>query len=410
MRKFSESRFYLEGLFSSYLKPDIFGSNNVFKARILSTQEPIINEQAGVSSQLCIVRILDSKMAHEKFLPNPCDTSVAGDLQKSNALMLMHSRLYINQPLGSTKLSTGDDIFISLKAGDNENKYNLSTVDYVSHYNKNQDPLPQSTIENCSSLSSIQWGNSAALGSVFGSVNIPFEDISSDQKSFYKGREVANGRLPEDILATPWAPEYDLYVPQKDYSGRPTVFIKDLIEPFRALCLEFYENFNGSKIVITDTYRTYARQVDLERRKPALAATPGYSNHGWGVAFDVAGTNNCPSYGGSGKCPSNRSIERFQSPVYQFLDKGGSGTQGFVNPPSLRYNGRLPESWHWENLSIRNAVYDREATPPDYVIGDGGELEDGSVNALNNNEEEQNQEEQLQSSIDQALRNAGLQG
>ena len=317
-------------------------------------------------------------MAHEKFLPNPCDTSVAGNLQKSNALMLMHSRLYINQPFGSTKLSIGDDIFVSLKAGNNENKYNLSIVDYVSHYNKNQDPLPQSTIENCSLLSSIQWGNSAAVGSVFGSVNIPFEDISNDQKSFYKGREVANGRLPEDILATPWAPEYDLYVPQKDQSGRPTIFIKDLIEPFRALCKEFYENFDY-KIVINDTYRTYARQVDLERRKPALAATPGYSNHGWGVAFDVNGTNVCSS-----GCPSNRSIERFQSPIYQFLDKGGSGTQGFVNPPSLRYNGRLPESWHWENLSIRNAVFDREATPPDYVITDGGESEDGSDESLNN--------------------------
>src|SRR3712207_2611655 len=46
---------------------------------------------------------------------------------------------------------------------------------------------------------------------------------------------------------------------------------------------------NGSPICITDSYRTYAGQVRLYGQKPALAAVPGTSNHGWGLAVDLCG-------------------------------------------------------------------------------------------------------------------------
>ena len=42
-------------------------------------------------------------------------------------------------------------------------------------------------------------------------------------------------------------------------------------------------------ICITDSYRTYASQVRLYGQKPALAAVPGTSNHGWGLAVDLCG-------------------------------------------------------------------------------------------------------------------------
>ncbi|QGQ21132.1 peptidase M15 [Cellulomonas sp. JZ18] len=49
---------------------------------------------------------------------------------------------------------------------------------------------------------------------------------------------------------------------------------------------------DGVTIGITDTYRTYETQVDLVRRKGlysqgGLAATPGTSDHGWGLAADL---------------------------------------------------------------------------------------------------------------------------
>ena len=50
---------------------------------------------------------------------------------------------------------------------------------------------------------------------------------------------------------------------------------------------------DGVKIGITDSYRSYAEQVDLVRRKGlysqgGLAAKPGTSDHGWGMAADLA--------------------------------------------------------------------------------------------------------------------------
>lgn len=48
----------------------------------------------------------------------------------------------------------------------------------------------------------------------------------------------------------------------------------------------------GIELKITDSYRDYDEQVDLVRRKGlysqgGLAATPGTSNHGWGMAVDA---------------------------------------------------------------------------------------------------------------------------
>jgi zinc D-Ala-D-Ala carboxypeptidase len=49
---------------------------------------------------------------------------------------------------------------------------------------------------------------------------------------------------------------------------------------------------DGVKIGITDSYRPYAEQVDLAKRKGlysqgGLAAKPGTSEHGWGMAADL---------------------------------------------------------------------------------------------------------------------------
>ena len=49
---------------------------------------------------------------------------------------------------------------------------------------------------------------------------------------------------------------------------------------------------DGVSIRITDSYRSYDQQVDLANRKGlysqgGLAARPGTSNHGWGLAVDT---------------------------------------------------------------------------------------------------------------------------
>lgn len=76
---------------------------------------------------------------------------------------------------------------------------------------------------------------------------------------------------------------------------------------------------DGIDLTLTDSYRTYAAQVDLKKRKPTLAATPGTSNHGWGIANDV--NVNDPK-------------------VYEWLKKNGARF-GYQQPMDY-------EPWHWE--------------------------------------------------------------
>jgi muramidase (phage lysozyme) len=79
---------------------------------------------------------------------------------------------------------------------------------------------------------------------------------------------------------------------------------------------------------VTDSYRTYKEQEDVARRKGifgrgGLAAVPGRSNHGWGLALDLGGGANNP-----------------RSPQHIWLQQNASKF-GFVN--------NVPgEPWHWE--------------------------------------------------------------
>lgn len=81
---------------------------------------------------------------------------------------------------------------------------------------------------------------------------------------------------------------------------------------------------------VTDSYRSFDQQVELSITKPGLAAEPGTSNHGWGVAVDV----------GCG-------AERFDGALYRWLDAHGAAF-GWHNPSWARSDGSRPEPWHWE--------------------------------------------------------------
>lgn len=78
---------------------------------------------------------------------------------------------------------------------------------------------------------------------------------------------------------------------------------------------------------ITDSYRTYETQVRLAQEKGlysqgGLAATPGTSNHGWGLAVDLGGGAN-----------------NFGTPQNNWL-QANAGRFGFRTIPR--------EPWHWE--------------------------------------------------------------
>jgi hypothetical protein len=86
----------------------------------------------------------------------------------------------------------------------------------------------------------------------------------------------------------------------------------------------------GQSLCVSDSYRSLSMQRDLYLRKPSLAAIPGTSNHGWGLAVDLCG-----------------GAETYGTVVYKWLDEKGEEF-GWENPSWARPGGSRPEAWHWE--------------------------------------------------------------
>ncbi|MGY1741015.1 MULTISPECIES: NlpC/P60 family protein [unclassified Blastococcus] len=103
----------------------------------------------------------------------------------------------------------------------------------------------------------------------------------------------------------------------------------DAAAAYRAMSSAFAAAF-GTPICITDSYRTYASQVRLYGQKPALAAVPGTSNHGWGLAVDLCG-----------------GIQTFGTPQYQWM-VANAGRFGWLHPTWADPGNGREEPWHWE--------------------------------------------------------------
>ncbi|MFC7533487.1 D-alanyl-D-alanine carboxypeptidase family protein [Actinoplanes sp. GCM10030250] len=85
-----------------------------------------------------------------------------------------------------------------------------------------------------------------------------------------------NGKIPDNALAQVGGTGHKLWAPAAENLNR-------MIEDAKR---------DGVTIGISDSYRPYAEQVDIARRKGlysqgGLAAKPGTSEHGWGMATDL---------------------------------------------------------------------------------------------------------------------------
>ena len=103
----------------------------------------------------------------------------------------------------------------------------------------------------------------------------------------------------------------------------------DAAAAFAALDQAYAAAF-GQRMCVTDSYRTFVSQVRLYGQKPALAAVPGTSNHGWGLAVDLCG-----------------GAQSFGSPQYAWL-AANAPVFGWSNPPWARPGAGREEPWHWE--------------------------------------------------------------
>lgn len=130
-----------------------------------------------------------------------------------------------------------------------------------------------------------------------------------------------NGRIPLDALSPiPWAAGQHLR--------------SDAAAALIALNEEYRARFSGSDIVITDSYRSYDSQVQTKANKGYLAATPGTSNHGWGLALDLGG-----------------GINRWDTDQRNWMVENAP-RYGWVSPAWAQPRAAKPEPWHWEFTGV----------------------------------------------------------
>ncbi|RZS38903.1 NlpC/P60 family protein [Herbihabitans rhizosphaerae] len=103
----------------------------------------------------------------------------------------------------------------------------------------------------------------------------------------------------------------------------------DAAQAYMALSQAFGGVF-GRQLCITDSYRTFESQVRLYGQKPSLAAVPGTSNHGWGLAVDLCG-----------------GVQSFGTAEYGWLARNAPAF-GWANPGWARPGQGREEPWHWE--------------------------------------------------------------
>jgi hypothetical protein len=128
------------------------------------------------------------------------------------------------------------------------------------------------------------------------------------------GPTYGNGRIPLSALAHP--------------AQAPTAWFRpDAAAAFDRLSAAYAARF-GHPLKVTDSYRDYAHQVSTKAAKGYLAAKPGTSNHGWGLAADLA-------------------IGGFGSADYEWVKANGPA-YGWHCPAWAQQGGSKPESWHVE--------------------------------------------------------------
>ncbi|MEU8222305.1 peptidoglycan DD-metalloendopeptidase family protein [Kribbella sp. NPDC048915] len=103
----------------------------------------------------------------------------------------------------------------------------------------------------------------------------------------------------------------------------------DAAAAYQRLAAAYRTEF-GKTLCITDSYRSYTSQVSLYQRKPSLAALPGTSNHGWGVAVDLCG-----------------GVDRYNTAQYRWM-KAHAPAYGWLHPAWAEQGGNREEPWHWE--------------------------------------------------------------
>lgn len=144
-----------------------------------------------------------------------------------------------------------------------------------------------------------------------------FKLLMDDSSDCGKGaKNYPNGRFPGSALCPLYA------APDEGLPREPAM-------AFNAMS-HAYEEQTGSPLCVTDAYRSLPEQVAVKLASPKLAATPGTSQHGLGLAVDLCG-----------------GVQSFASPAHLWMQRHAP-LYGWFLPAWAEPTGVLPEPWHWE--------------------------------------------------------------
>jgi len=137
------------------------------------------------------------------------------------------------------------------------------------------------------------------------------------------GGDGSNGRLPASALtAVSWT---------RDSRGTPFYLRSDAAAALERLNVAFRAAL-GRDLALDLTYRDYDTQVAMRAALGSVAAQPGTSSHGTGLALDV---------------PELPCDYGWDSAARAWLVANGP-SYGWVSPTWARQNGSNPEYWHYE--------------------------------------------------------------
>jgi D-alanyl-D-alanine carboxypeptidase len=165
-------------------------------------------------------------------------------------------------------------------------------------------------------LPSIDDQASAALTSFEVPASTSLEDCSGSSNA-----SGSNGRLASADLC-------ELWIPGEQLRGDAAVALSALNDHYKS---EF-----GHDLCLSDSYRSLSSQYATKRSRGYLAATPGTSMHGWGLAVDLCS-------------------DSARGATKAWLDENAE-IYGWGNPSWARSSKYEP--WHWEFTSGAANYYD----------------------------------------------------
>tara|TARA_Y100001963_G_scaffold151396_1_gene234148 strand:- start:2345 stop:3448 length:1104 start_codon:yes stop_codon:yes gene_type:complete len=267
-------------------------------------------------------RIIGPNSPHE-FLPDPCllandDTTPPDAYFK---LCAMHT-LFVSSDdfqigTGAVIPQKGHIVLVELE--ENQFGFNLDRGRFITVTSKTN---PYYNVENMLTSQCTD-----PTGGLDFSLNLGNMLLPPPQEIVY------NGTAGSDVKFTNGSPPVDIVTSvNTQYSSAGVKLLKDAAVDYDKMAKAFSEHFK-KPMGITDGLRTYQGQIKAKQKwasrgQPGMAATPGTSNHGFGVAVDL-------------------DVPGYDSTEYKWLANNAS-KYNFVNPAWAQKDGSKPEPWHWE--------------------------------------------------------------